>query len=259
MAVAYIYIHLDTISNSVMAKGLNITDFNRSNFDNPQNILLLEPNAVAGEFEPHTGLKMIRGTTDVNSFFESQGTKKDSNLKWIDFKDTHFLQQLTPMEIAELLYFGHVASQLHSPFFYKLQNNFVYFEKKDGMSKIFYRNLDNFYHLLATKLEMIVHERINEKKSFFKPAIAVAKLPPQMMKDLRTVFQEGVVLSSCYHERGSDTFEIPVYVVEDQMKNIEGRKYNKEDQIGTITYHISDSRWSVEQEEWELLPNLRQV
>ena len=49
-------------------------------------------------------------------------------MKWIDFKDYDVLQRLTPNEISELLYFGHMKNQLRSPFFYQLQNSFAFFE-----------------------------------------------------------------------------------------------------------------------------------
>ena len=47
-------------------------------------------------------------------------------IKWIDFSDVTMLKELTPLEISELLYFGHMKNSLHSPFFYKLQNDFVF-------------------------------------------------------------------------------------------------------------------------------------
>lgn len=257
--MAYIYIHLDTISNSVLSKGLSISDFAMSVPEKPQNILLLDPNAIEGEFEPHTGLKMIRGQGQVSDYYSSQIAKRELQIKWIDFRDLHFLQQLTPMEIAELLYFSHMATQLHSPFFYKLQNNFVYFEKKDNLAKIFYRRLDDFYEIVAEKIRLQVFEKINERKSFFKAARPVAKMNTNLMKDFRTVFQEGIVLDFKQQELTDQLYSIPVYVVEDQFKTIDSRKFRQEDQIALITYDLAAKDWSIQQDEWDLLPNLKQI
>ncbi|WP_314065128.1 hypothetical protein [uncultured Vagococcus sp.] len=255
--MAYIYIHLDTISNSVLSKGLSIADFAVSVPEKPQNILLLEPNATEGEFEPHTGLKMIRGQAQVEAYFNNP--RREVDIKWIDFRDLHFLQQLTPMEIAELLYFSHMATQLHSPFFYKLQNNFVYFEKKDNLAKIFYRRLDDFYEIVAEKVRLGVFQKINERKSFFKAATPVASMDASLMKEFRSVFQEGVVLDFKQQELTDQRYSIPVYVVEDQFKTIDSRKFRQEDRIALITYDLSAKTWAVQQDEWDLLPNLKQI
>lgn len=256
--MTYIYIHLDTISNSVLSKGLNISDFAMSVPEKPQNILLLDPKAVEGEFEPHTGLKMIRGQGQVADFF-SGVSKRELEIKWIDFRDLHFLQQLTPMEIAELLYFSHMATQLHSPFFYKLQNNFVYFEKKDNLAKIFYRRLDDFYEIVAEKVRLAVFQKINERKSFFKSATPVASMNANLMKEFRTVFQEGIVLDFKQQELTDQIYSIPVYVVEDQFKTIDSRKFRQEDRVALITYDLTAKNWSIQQDEWDLLPNLKQI
>lgn len=126
-----VYVHIDTTSNAVLTKGLTATDFANSIVHFPQNLLLLDPSASAGEYESHTGLKVIRGTENIQRFFSSSRNRRGfDELKWIDFTDLTMLKELTPLEISELLYFGHMKTHLHSPFFYKLQNNFVYFDLK---------------------------------------------------------------------------------------------------------------------------------
>ena len=69
------------------------------------------------------------------------------------------VKELTPLEISELLYFGHMKTHLHSPFFYKLQNNFVYFDLKDQRSRVYYRYLEEYYRILADKITHIVLEK----------------------------------------------------------------------------------------------------
>ncbi|MGE9502105.1 hypothetical protein ACQP3D_27360, partial [Escherichia coli] len=92
----------------------------------------------AGEYESHTGLKVIRGTENIQRFFSSSRNRRGfDELKWIDFTDLTMLKELTPLEISELLYFGHMKTHLHSPFFYKLQNNFVYFDLNDQLNRIY--------------------------------------------------------------------------------------------------------------------------
>ncbi|MGC2986430.1 hypothetical protein ACPTJT_14310, partial [Enterococcus faecium] len=63
-----VYVEFDTTSNAVITKGLTRTDFANSNVHFPQNLLLLDPTATAGEYESHTGLKVIRATENIQRF-----------------------------------------------------------------------------------------------------------------------------------------------------------------------------------------------
>ena len=45
-----VYVHIDTTSNAVLTKGLTATDFANSIVHFPQNLLLLDPSASAGEY-----------------------------------------------------------------------------------------------------------------------------------------------------------------------------------------------------------------
>lgn len=50
-----VYVHIDTTSNAVLTKGLTATDFANSIVHFPQNLLLLDPSASAGEYESIQG------------------------------------------------------------------------------------------------------------------------------------------------------------------------------------------------------------
>lgn len=73
-----VYVHIDTTSNAVLTKGLTATDFANSIVHFPQNLLLLDPSASAGEYESHTGLKVIRGTKIFSVSFPLLVTGVDS-------------------------------------------------------------------------------------------------------------------------------------------------------------------------------------
>ncbi|CAM3324182.1 hypothetical protein [Vagococcus fessus] len=259
MSLNYIYIHLDTISNSLFSRGLNIHDFSSSVFDIPENILLLDPHENDGEYEPHTGLRVIRGQNQVLRYFFQKSKQRESEVKWIDFKDINLIQQLTPMEIAELLYFGHMSSQLHSPFFYKLQNNFVYFEKPDDLTKVFYRRMDDFYKIISAKLENIVFDKINHKKGLFKKPVTVSKIEFEKVKVLKTAFQEGLVLDVRQAGTKEEDYIIPLYVVEDRIRNISDRDLREENRVGQIVYSTSSMLWTIEVTDTWLIQGISKV
>lgn len=252
----HIYIHLDTTSNSLFSTGLTMADFIEADVEKPENILLLDPQASEGEYEPHTGLKVIRGQHQVERYFISKSKQREAQIKWIDFKDIDLLQQLTAMEVAELLYFGHMNTQLHSPFFYKLQNNFVYFEKPDKKNKVYYRQLDAFYNLLGHHLQKLVYERINRRKGFFKAPTEVATVPEKSLKVMRPLFQEGIIFDTRQETAIDGTYCIPLYITEDHVKTISNKLLKKENHIGNIIYHVQKASWSVELIEWDSITTI---
>ncbi|MFW8619276.1 hypothetical protein ACOJB1_15695 [Enterococcus innesii] len=248
-----IYVHIDTTSNAVLTRGLAPQDFNKSIVHQPKNLLLLDPSSDFGEFDGHTGLKVIRGMEDVQLFFQQINKGRIAEeMKWIDFNDYEMVKELTPLEISELLYFGHMKTHLHSPFFYKLQNNFVFFDLKDARSRVYYRYLDEYYRILADRITRIVLEKINDRLSFFKKATPVEKLDFNLLKELRGIMQEGIVFCLTQEQLIDRTYTIPIYLSEDAgLKNTLVNQ-KELDQIAVLRYSASKKNWSLEIDQEDL-------
>lgn len=246
MTTDFIYLHLDTISNSLFARGLVVEDFSASLLEVPEHILLLDANETAGEYEPHTGLRVVRGKTEVTRYFFQKSKQNDVQLKWLDFKDLDLLQQVTPMEIAELLYFGHMMSQLRSPFFYKLQNKYVYFEKPGDLTKVYYRHIEDFYRLISHKVSDVVFQKVNKRKGLFKPAITISPIDPEVIKTLKVAFQEGVIFDIRQIYLDNETYTIPLYLGDDRIKVVSSRHLKEENEIGDIWYDLSSDSWEID-------------
>lgn len=208
------------------------------------------------EYESHTGLKVIRGTENIQRFFSSSRNRRGfDELKWIDFTDLTMLKELTPLEISELLYFGHMKTHLHSPFFYKLQNNFVYFDLNDQLNRIYYRYLDEFYRIFASKLSSILSDKINVKKSFFKKETPVEKISVELLKEMRNLMQEGIIFSFDQVGLIDGKYRIPIYVIEDYIWKLKGTRYREEEIIATLIYSVTDRHWQlVEDADLSYLP-----
>lgn len=238
-------LHIDTTSNAVLSRGLVIEDFVSVVVHKPSNLLLLDTTANQGEYEPHTGMKIVRGNLAVTNYFNLlQKRNSLREIKWIDFSDIAMLKELSPIEISELLYLGHTRTNLRSPFFYKLQNNFVYFEYNNDTARVYYRNLDEFYKILANKLAKLLEQKINEKRLFFKKGPEVAPVNVLLLKKMKTIFQDGV----CFDFREltnkeANTFVIPVHVVEDRFWNSTPKQ---KDLVGNLIYDLEAKAWSVE-------------
>lgn len=246
MTTDFLYLHLDTISNSLFARGLSVEDFSSSLVDVPEQILLLDAQETDGEYDPHTGLRIVRGKEQVSQYFIQKSKKGDGQLKWLDFKELDLLHQLTPMEIAELLYFGHMMSQLRSPFFYKLQNKYVYFEKPGDVTKVYYRHMEDFYRLISYKISDIVFEKVNRRKGWFKPAVPISPINPEEIKLLKMAFQEGLIFDTRQTAMSDNRLVIPLYLGDDRMKAIRPKTLKEENEVGAITYDVARDSWDIE-------------
>lgn len=242
-----VYVHIDTTSNAVLSRNITSNDFSRGIIHQPKNLLLLDPSSEFGEFETHTGLKIIRGTEETSAFFNAQRRKSSNDeVKWIDFSDSALIKGLTPLEISELLYFGHMKTHLHSPFFYKLQNNFVYFDLKDDLARVYYRYLDEFYRVLADKISRIVLERINDRKSFFRKATPVEKLNIELLVQLKSLFQEGVIFCFKQTELVNKRYRIPIYLVEEAGLKTLDSQHHQESLAATLIFDAGTKRWTLD-------------
>ncbi|NLM68254.1 MAG: hypothetical protein GX180_13940 [Enterococcus sp.] len=244
---ALVYIHLDTISNTVLTKGLTARDFQQGIVHQPKNLLLLNPTTELGEHESHTALKIVRGTEAIQQFFQISGrTRQTNENKWIDFSDLNMLKELTPLEISELLYFGHMKTHLHSPFFYKLQNNFVYFELESGLNRTYYRYIDEFYRILALKITRFSLEKLNERRTFFRKTQPVEKLNYELLKTLKEAMKEGLVFSFEDASLKNNELQIPILFAEERTVLERSFKLKQEYLLGYLTFHCEVQSWTLD-------------
>ncbi|MDT2813352.1 hypothetical protein [Vagococcus carniphilus] len=248
----YLYIHLDAISNSILSKGMSHEDFNRYTLNRPENLLLLNHNEREGEYETHTGFRVIRGTEEVNQYFSLVESRSHREIKWVDFNEYDVLKRLTPNEISELLYFGHMKTQLRSPFFYQLQNNFAFFELNPETIKIYYRNIEDFYQTLSQKITNIVSRQASGPRTFFnRKTVTVSELPKDMVSHLKGAMQEGIVFNFSQVGFVNDQYIVPIHVVEDNLRKVDNYHFKQEIKIGTLIYSQKSNEWEIVKEEFE--------
>jgi len=239
-----IYVHLDGISNSVLTKGLGHKDFDRYTIHRPKNLLLLDASEQEGEYEAHTGFRVIRGQENVDRYLSNLNYSTRREIKWLDFEEYDTLKRLTANEIAEILYLSHMKMQLRSPFFYKLQNNYAFFETEQEVMKVYYRNIDEFYQSLAQKITDKVLYQLNANRSLFsKRYTSMTPLPSNIVKELKSIMQEGTVFEFSQVGLNEGIYKIPVHVVEDNLRKIESDQLFLEEKVGVLTYQHQEKSW----------------
>jgi hypothetical protein len=248
-----LYVRIDTTSNAILTQGITSKDFYQGIVHQPKNLLLLNPSSGLGEFEPHTAMRVIRGEAATNHYFQlmNKSVHSEDN-KWIDFNDLAMLKELSPLEISELLYLGHMKTHLHSPFFYKLQNNFVFFDLNDFIARTYYRYLDEFYRILSSKLTQLTLTALNEKRSFFKKPKPVERLSLETMRALRDVMREGIAFSMKHATQSEGNFRIPMYIIGDTRFHLSADSLKKDQWVGELIYSTQSKKWTLNLDEEQL-------
>lgn len=160
MRNAMIYVRHEPLAHLFLTYGISASDLLSDHLKVPKHLLLLPPVDEQEQIDPHTWFNIIDGADQVQDFLRS---KAGQTRCWLDYSSPRFLQELTPNEIAELLYLGHAKTHLSSPFYYKLQNELVYLPLRNGMVNMYLRNESLFATFLANAINKYMRRIANEE------------------------------------------------------------------------------------------------
>lgn len=252
-----IYIHYDSVSNHILSSGIPFSFSQEDASLIPKNILLLNGRSSLAAYDNFSGFPCIKGRDKVQEFLSNQKHSLEEQLNWIDFESIDFLHQLIPQEIADLLYISHAKSHLHSPFFYKLQNNYINLSMDNQFTKVYYRKIDHFLLLLAQALTDVMTELVNRqnRRLFFNKHIDLAPLKVDTLQELMPYLKEGIVIASQQAEVTEDTYYLPIFLAEDHYHYVP-ESYDADNKLGAVVYHADSDTWSLDMTEGPLLTYL---
>lgn len=236
-----IYVHLETVSNLILSYGISMQDFASSLKRFPNHLLLLPPVDPDAALDTHTGFNTVSGKEEIQAYFND---KRKLARKWLDFRQSLYLEQLTSQEIAELLYLGHANTHLASPFYYKLQNDYVYLSLPDQMIKTYYRHLDHFYKVLNHSLKRHLQEKIPDTWFLFRRRASVADIDPVILRQLQPVFIDGALFA--FQEVGLRQREIhiPIYYLNSRLKIVDDEWLNaSQEKVAELIYDQGMQKW----------------
>jgi hypothetical protein len=214
--IHHIYIHMNESDQFVIYSGLSLEQFVQC-AGPMQQLLLLKHQYEDGSFNMHTQLEFVP-SEEIRSFLKVF-VDAPSDLRWIDFADERKLNLLTPQEQAELLYIGHKKEAIRSPFYYQLQNRFVYLaNEEENLTKIYFRELADSENLVVNVLNNYVKD--NEKGSAFwrrKTKQSFPVMTSEQFKTLRSLLKEGVLLSLYKQEKPKSFYEVEARLLPDNV------------------------------------------
>lgn len=190
----HLYVHMNDVDQFVIYSGISFKQF-FSTVEPMKNVLLLKHDYEDGSFNMHTQFDFI-GSEDMQPYLKKLPDMQ-GDLCWVDFSSEENVNQLSPMEQAELLYFSHKREPLGLPFFNKLQNRYAYYSSKtDKMTKVYFRFLGDSEQLTTNLFNKMIKEKERNVGIWRrKTKQAVPTIDPIVLRSCRQYVKEGALLS----------------------------------------------------------------
>lgn len=192
--LTHLYVHVNEVEHFALFSGLSVQQFIRYFSDMPA-LLLLKHQYEEGSFNMHTQLEFI--VQEQYAHFLKDYSERPTAICLMDFTDERKLNMLSPQEQAELLYIAHKKETFRSPFFYHLQNRFVYLtDEGERITKVYFRDIEDLNSLLAS----IFNQQISEKTkstTFWrkKNNIILPEISADKVETYIDYYEDGVLMS----------------------------------------------------------------
>ncbi|MCD2255963.1 hypothetical protein ACNAN0_09885 [Agrilactobacillus fermenti] len=244
MSESYLYIHLETVTNMILSYGISMNDFVDAFKQVPEHLLLLSDVDENEMIDPHTGFNVISGREDILRYLLNP---KISRKKWIDYKHTLYLDEITPFEVSELLYLGHAYTHLSSPFYYKLANQYVYLELPNEMTKVYYRHLEDFHRVLSNTITRYFEAHNFQANFLFKRhVIHYVNLDNQTLNAIHELLVDGVLFDFTAAFRQDDQLIVPLFQLKHRfVPNDIAWSMTSAEKLGTLEYNREVQQWAV--------------
>ncbi|MFT9010850.1 MAG: hypothetical protein ABF498_10740 [Liquorilactobacillus satsumensis] len=242
-----VYVYVEKVSHLTLSYGISTADFITKSSRPPDNVLSLGIVDPQQEIDIYSGFNMYLGTENVKEYLMQKHARP---LEWIDFDDVNDLESLSPREVAELLYLGHAYTHLKAPFYYKLQNNYVFLTLPNGAKKVYYRYLPHFYQLLSKCLAARLGETYKERRPFLRARRRFRDLPAEIMQKLTALLVNGAVFDFGGLKIKGQEASIPMLAAPESVYQLKWHEptmlIEKSNLVGRLHYQLNTEEWELE-------------
>lgn len=242
-----IFINTNPISNMILSSGITAADFINGLDELPQNIILLNNDEQAANgYNSHSKFHLITGTGEIRTYLLRN---PDQKKKFIDFDTEDSVNNLSPFEIAELLFLAHMGTPMGRPFSSKLNNRYIYLSQDNGTIRSYYRRFSDFNHVLEIAIKRNLRETHNTLRVFLRP-LAIKDIDRSILLDLITKANDGLFISFDSLRERSRVYHIPLRILKDpdQASIILRTNTVSENTVyaGDLMYNLQTSKWHLE-------------
>uniref|UniRef100_UPI00403FA74A hypothetical protein n=1 Tax=Lentilactobacillus hilgardii TaxID=1588 RepID=UPI00403FA74A len=243
----FIFINTNPISNMILSSGITAADYVNGLDELPDNIILLNSDEdAANGYNSHSRFNLITGAGEIRRYLLRNPSKQK---KFIDFNDEDSVNGLSPFEIAELLYLGHMGTPMGRPFSSKLLNHYIYLNLGNGATRTYYRRFSDVNHVLEIALKRNLREIHNTLRVFLRQ-LAIKDVDNSILIKLITRANDGLFIVFGALREKNRVYHIPLRVLKDpdqvsiilKTKEIEINT----DYVGDLTYDLQHSKWDLQ-------------
>ena len=233
------YINANNNENFCIHYGMEFKEFIKYCPTSIENILVTDGDYITNNFNYNWFLETANGENEILEL-----SKEDiyglGDFHWIDYNNEESLNSCTPEEKAEILYLSHFGEPLKSPFFNRINNNFVYLAHDDGwFCKLYCKDMLVFKDIIANKI--IDSFSTNKRRKIYP-------MEEEIKNEIFQLINKGLLIdfSNIYkYERSIsvDYYVIGNYTDMDDMYNNLERNKHKVKIKGTIEH--KNKKWKI--------------
>lgn len=198
------YINANFEEQSFIYYGMEFQEFIKYCPVELENLLITDGQFITNGFNYHWNFETAEGKEGILELTE-EDIYGLGNFHWIDYSNEEALNQCTPEEQAEVLYLSHFCKPLKSPFFDRINNQFVYLAHDDGwFCKLYCRDLSTFKEIIANKIIGAVST--NKRRKIYP-------MSDEVKNQLFEFTKEGLLIDFSHIFRDSRSVGLYFYVI----------------------------------------------
>ncbi|WP_442600735.1 hypothetical protein [Paenibacillus sp. KN14-4R] len=189
----------DLNSKCFYSYGIEFYEFMSCVHNKPENLILLKHNFDNAQWNPHTRFDYVT-SKEISELIEDN-VYGYGDFCWVDYNNEEDLDKLTKFQIAELLFFSHLAKPLREiPMI-----RFAYYAHDDGwFNKLYVSLLEDYKVILSRTITLKLHKLT--KRSF-------VEMPNNIAKVLLESALEGLLIDLSKITKSKTDIKIPIAAV----------------------------------------------
>ncbi|MCL6604579.1 MAG: hypothetical protein K6T94_17075 [Paenibacillus sp.] len=189
----------DLKSKCFYSYGIEFNEFMSCVHNRPENLILLKHNFDNAQWNPHSKFDFV--TSEEICELIEDNVYGYGDFCWVDFDHEEDLNKMTKLQIAELLFFGHLAKPLHEiP-----MRRFAYYAHDDGwFNKHYVSRLKDYEVLLSRVITMKLRKLT--RRTF-------DEMPNDIAKLLLESTLEGLFIDLSKSTKSNTDIKIPITAI----------------------------------------------
>lgn len=230
-----IYVSGSEIDNHCFySYGIEFFEFMSCLDNRPENLILLKHNFDNAKWNQHSRFDYVT-SQEINELIDDY-IYGYGDFCWVDFYKEEDLDQLTKLQIAELLFFSHLAKPLNDiP-----KVRFAYYAHDDGwFNKLYVTKLED-YEMILSKAVVFKLQKLTRR--------SIIDIPSDISRILLESTKEGLFIDLSKIKKGKGEIQIPITAV-GHYRDMD-RVYDLKDEITDYKIRLvySKSAWKLIQE-----------